>query len=709
MKKNLSRNLAIIFIGLVVVVGALSIMDASAAPSASSSLNIGVTVLAHPAPPSAGGTGGGTAPVAANTAYDIDGDGLNEYAVDVNSNPADGYEVFSDSNPVGTVSTLIVSVDYNANGKPEFLIDINSDGKPDKFWDPTAGIVTDIVLSDVDADGTNEYLLDVNGDGVFDYYYDPDTSTLNILTGNSKMADVDGDGLPEKAIDANANPADGYELFTDSTPVGTVSTLIYTVDVNGDGKPEFLIDTNSNGRPDKYWDPNNNVLTNIIESDMNGDGTKDFLLDTNGDGRFDAYYDPATGLVTILPGNIIFKDVDNDTFMERATDVNGNPADGYEIFSDALGTITTVTATVDGNGDGKTDFLLNTGGDPRPDFYWDPVDNILTAIVYEDVDIDGTLEYKVDINGDGIFEKYFDPDTGGQLLALKNKQQTQANIPPEGTWTTPIGQQIITQPNEGDNYPIKFTLEKQTDAAARANGLDTVKITLKAIDKNGKPTSGLIVKLTNDNNNGVTISPEYAATNRDGLAFFQISSKAEQTINLQAQPKDGGVSYVSNTVSVTFKGFAVQPIESFFDRLTSIKINATLKTIAAKIITPLLVIGFIGMILLGILSIFRSLKDFFSIFSILFVKRKKEENYLSYFKKEEEKKDAIKKLKSSIKNISTIGLVLGIVISLLIFWISTSILNGIILAAYLIIFATKYIFIGDTEPYFARVSQSARR
>lgn len=82
---------------------------------------------------------------------DIDNDGLsNQIEQMLGSNPKNA----SDVKPV-----LIGETTY-------YVVDTNGDDKPDKFYNPVAGINTAMKLT---ADGN--YLIDINGDGKFEYAY----------------------------------------------------------------------------------------------------------------------------------------------------------------------------------------------------------------------------------------------------------------------------------------------------------------------------------------------------------------------------------------------------------------------------------------------------------------------------------------------------------------------------------------------------------
>jgi hypothetical protein len=104
-----------------------------------------------------------------------------------------------------------------------------------------------------------------------------------------KQKDVDNDCEYEKAIDQNDDPSDGYEIFED--PNGP-SVAKKSKDGDNDGKIDHLLDTNENNIPDKYWDPDDDILTDIIIKDVDYDETDEYVFDSDDDGELDKYYDP---------------------------------------------------------------------------------------------------------------------------------------------------------------------------------------------------------------------------------------------------------------------------------------------------------------------------------------------------------------------------------------------------------------------------------
>ncbi len=104
-----------------------------------------------------------------------------------------------------------------------------------------------------------------------------------------KQKDVDNDCEYEKAIDQNDDPNDGYEIFED--PDGS-SVAKKSKDGDNDGKTDHLIDTNEDNKPDKYWDPDDDILTDIIIKDVDYDETEEWVFDSDDNGELDKYYDP---------------------------------------------------------------------------------------------------------------------------------------------------------------------------------------------------------------------------------------------------------------------------------------------------------------------------------------------------------------------------------------------------------------------------------
>jgi hypothetical protein len=114
------------------------------------------------------------------------------------------------------------------------------------------------------------------------------TTTLVFTT--VKM-DVDSDSVLELAIDQNRNATDGYEVYSD--PNNNTNTIAITGDP--DGKADYLIDVSKDGTYDKYWDPDDRILTSATYN-----STDQILIDINSDGTTDMVYHIDTRAVEYL-------------------------------------------------------------------------------------------------------------------------------------------------------------------------------------------------------------------------------------------------------------------------------------------------------------------------------------------------------------------------------------------------------------------------
>ena len=108
-------------------------------------------------------------------------------------------------------------------------------------------------------------------------------------------------------------------------------------------------------------------------------------------------------------------DIDSDGKLERATDKNNDPSDGYEFFEDSDGS-SVVVSIADGDDDGKADYLIDIDGNGIADIYWDPDSGYILQLSQQairDIDEDSQTEYALDANDatDDGFELFLDPDS----------------------------------------------------------------------------------------------------------------------------------------------------------------------------------------------------------------------------------------------------------------------------------------------------------
>ncbi len=190
-------------------------------------------------------------------AFDVDGDGDVELAVDRNKRSQDGFEIYREVHRTAKSvrSQLVDNLSGKEDGKITFLIEVPEsdggyDGIADTYFDPNDLLLYAIEFTpDVNRDATPDYLLDTDGDGVIDKAWDTATRSLWKVT---------------------------------------------TIHAFGGTLPQFLVDTTDDGTPDRYYDPVKNLVTNTIPlKDRNKVG-----IDTDNTGRTDKIFNLEDSSVT---------------------------------------------------------------------------------------------------------------------------------------------------------------------------------------------------------------------------------------------------------------------------------------------------------------------------------------------------------------------------------------------------------------------------
>ncbi|EMR73821.1 PDK repeat-containing protein [Thermoplasmatales archaeon SCGC AB-539-N05] len=120
------------------------------------------------------------------------------------------------------------------------------------------------------------------------------SKTVMVGVGSAVTRDVDLDEINEVAIDSDGNVLNGYETYND--PNGNSDATI-SIDGDNDGKIDHFIDITGDETAEKYWDPDEDIVSNITLSDVDNDGTDEWEYDSDGDGNPDMYYDPDDGTV----------------------------------------------------------------------------------------------------------------------------------------------------------------------------------------------------------------------------------------------------------------------------------------------------------------------------------------------------------------------------------------------------------------------------
>lgn len=148
-----------------------------------------------------------------------------------------------------------------------------------------------------------------------------DTSATVFVSGGTcdfRSIDVEPDQSLEHAYDYNNDSSDGFESYVD--PDGS-SEAVKSIDGDQDGKIDHFVDIDGNNLPEKYWDPDDIILSNISIIDVDYDGTYEWVYDSNGDHKNDRYYDPDDG--QIYPYEVYTLIVNDDGHGSIEKDPNG--------------------------------------------------------------------------------------------------------------------------------------------------------------------------------------------------------------------------------------------------------------------------------------------------------------------------------------------------------------------------------------------------
>lgn len=98
---------------------------------------------------------------------DVDADGVEELAIDLDRDSTNGFEAFREmTGKGGKVSRVIQKFDAEADGKTAFILDTGrldaSDGRGDRYWNPDSGVLTNVTAV-FSVGGKPVYLFDRSG------------------------------------------------------------------------------------------------------------------------------------------------------------------------------------------------------------------------------------------------------------------------------------------------------------------------------------------------------------------------------------------------------------------------------------------------------------------------------------------------------------------------------------------------------------------
>lgn len=263
---------------------------------------------------------------------DIDGDQIDEFAVDRDQELDNGYDAFREApgsagivlRPIDLtrflsdeareektttqtidgqdVEVFTYVIDGDEDGRVDHFLDDGSDGLPDIYWDPDGRIVSELdVTKDLNGDLVREYLVDVDGDGLYDVFFDLVAGEFGDLI----QVDADGDGMTDYIADLNGNGQGDQDEPVFYARTGGI-VIIEAIDVDGDGRLDQVLDDDGDGVPDRFIPAGSTESIEIVMQDVDGDGQDDWTYDADGDGERDSYYNPATGESGLIDSRNVF-------------------------------------------------------------------------------------------------------------------------------------------------------------------------------------------------------------------------------------------------------------------------------------------------------------------------------------------------------------------------------------------------------------------
>ena len=352
-----------------------------------------------------GGTGGADYPAAGDTAIFDSGSGNCVLAADVNIAVIDiqaGYSGRLDAN--GFDITTTSTVDISAG---ELELDAGSDLTVSGTLTVDGGLL-DALNGSIDADGS----VNISGGTMT-----APSGNFNIAGNFQHTGGVFNNSNGSVILDGTNQSLTGSTTFYNLTKaVATADTLMFdniamqtvagTLALNGASGQLLSLRSDIACTPGlNQWDIDpqgpRNVFYLDVECSNNVNATFIAASNSSSSGNNTGWYFSSLTM-----------DVDNDGTLEEARDVDGNPANGYEVFFDPGGSvISTPEESIDGDGDTRIDHFIDIDGDSVADKYWDPEEAIFKDILLLDVNGDGTDDWVYDSDDNGSYDHAFNDAT----------------------------------------------------------------------------------------------------------------------------------------------------------------------------------------------------------------------------------------------------------------------------------------------------------
>jgi uncharacterized repeat protein (TIGR01451 family) len=287
---------------------------------------------------------------------------------------------------------------------------------PDVTNDPVLDQARTIAALTIDSGGSlnlNGNDLTISGDVIINGTLDASTGTPTITVGgNWTNNGTLNAGSSTVALNGINQTLRGSTTFYNLTKTVTSSatltfdntstqTITNTLTLNGVKGQSLLLRSDLDG---EQWGINPQGKRNISYVDVkdanNIDTTWILAINSINSGNNTGWY---FGVLTM--------DIDNDGVAEEARDSDGDSTNGYEIYFDPGGNISSqAILSADGDGDSKIDHFIDINADGVPDKYWDPDRWMVKDITLINTNRNGAAEWVYDADDNGTYDRAYNSD-----------------------------------------------------------------------------------------------------------------------------------------------------------------------------------------------------------------------------------------------------------------------------------------------------------